>query len=85
MESVELSEFVSDFEPAVGRVAETGERVRITDGGLIRRAEELTHWTDPVGLLFAGLERALGLALPRQDITTGHVLCARLATSAGDV
>ncbi|WP_181788681.1 type II toxin-antitoxin system Phd/YefM family antitoxin [Streptomyces phytophilus] len=33
MDSVELSDFVSDFEQAVGRVAETGERVRITDGG----------------------------------------------------
>ncbi|AUH43686.1 type II toxin-antitoxin system Phd/YefM family antitoxin [Streptomyces sp. CMB-StM0423] len=44
----------------------------------IRRAEELTHWTDPVELFFAGLERALGLALPRQNLTTGHVRCARL-------
>ncbi|WBB60095.1 prevent-host-death family protein [Streptomyces sp. WMMC500] len=34
MESVELSDFVPDFAPAVGRVVETGQRVRVTDGGV---------------------------------------------------
>ncbi|MFF0729302.1 hypothetical protein [Streptomyces sp. NPDC004134] len=37
MESVELSGFVPDFEAAVGRFAETGERVRMT----FRRGREV--------------------------------------------
>ena len=46
----------------------------------IRRAEEVTLWNDPVELFFAGLERAFGLALPKQGITEGKVRCARLLT-----
>lgn len=45
----------------------------------IRRAEEATDWTDNVALFFAGLERAFGLSLPRDGITSGHVRCARPA------
>ncbi|MFW6689679.1 type II toxin-antitoxin system Phd/YefM family antitoxin [Streptomyces sp. MAR4 CNX-425] len=46
----------------------------------LRRAEEVTHWTDPFELFFAGLERAFGLALPRQHVTEGRVRCARLVS-----
>ncbi|GGX29527.1 type II toxin-antitoxin system Phd/YefM family antitoxin [Streptomyces lomondensis] len=45
----------------------------------IRRAEEATDWTDGIALFFAGLERAFGLSLPRDGITSGHVRCARPA------
>ncbi|MEU2269080.1 prevent-host-death family protein [Streptomyces olindensis] len=45
----------------------------------IRRAEEHTDWTDGIALFFAGLERAFGLSLPRDAITSGHVRCARPA------
>ncbi|QFG22857.1 type II toxin-antitoxin system Phd/YefM family antitoxin [Actinomadura sp. WMMB 499] len=42
----------------------------------IRRAEEETDWADGISLFFAGLERAFGLSLPRDAITSGHVRCA---------
>ncbi len=45
----------------------------------IRRAEEATDWTDGIPLFFAGLERAFGLSLPRDALTSGHVRCARPA------
>lgn len=45
----------------------------------IRRAEEHTDWTDGIALFFAGLERAFGLSLPRDEITSGDVRCARPA------
>jgi hypothetical protein len=45
----------------------------------IRRAEKVTDWTDGIPLFFAGLERAFGLSLPREAITSGHVRCARPA------
>ncbi|MEU0200166.1 MULTISPECIES: type II toxin-antitoxin system Phd/YefM family antitoxin [unclassified Streptomyces] len=45
----------------------------------IRRAEQHTDWTDGIALFFAGLERAFGLSLPRDGITSGHVRCARPA------
>ncbi|NGN69776.1 type II toxin-antitoxin system Phd/YefM family antitoxin [Streptomyces sp. A7024] len=43
----------------------------------IRQAEEHTDWTDGIALFFAGLERAFGLSLPREEITSGEVRCAR--------
>lgn len=45
----------------------------------VRRAEKETDWTDRLALFFAGLERAFGLSLPRDAITSGHVRCARPA------
>ena len=45
----------------------------------IRRAEEETDWADGIPMFFAGLERAFGLSLPRDAITSGRVRCARLA------
>ncbi|WP_407564161.1 type II toxin-antitoxin system Phd/YefM family antitoxin [Streptomyces sp. 184] len=48
----------------------------------IRRAEEVTLWTNRFELFFAGLERAFGLALPREGITGGQVRCARLRCPA---
>ncbi|MGW8703213.1 prevent-host-death family protein [Streptomyces eurythermus] len=45
----------------------------------LRIAEKAGNWTDNIGLFFEGLERAFGLALPRDAITTGNVRCARPA------
>ncbi|MEU6995504.1 prevent-host-death family protein [Streptomyces sp. NPDC046465] len=45
----------------------------------IRRAEEANEWTGGIPLFFAGLERAFGLSLPRDEITSGQVRCARPA------
>lgn len=49
----------------------------------IRRAEENTEWTDGIALFFAGLERAFGVSLPEDGITSGNVCCARPAGRAG--
>lgn len=43
----------------------------------IRRAEEETDWADGISMFFAGLERAFGLSLPQEAITSGRVRCAR--------
>ncbi|CNG26799.1 Uncharacterised protein [Mycobacterium tuberculosis] len=45
----------------------------------IRRAEEETDWADGISMFFAGLERAFGLSLPRDAITSGRVRCAHPA------
>ncbi|WP_419999638.1 prevent-host-death family protein [Streptomyces boninensis] len=45
----------------------------------IRRAEDNTGHTDGIALFFAGLERAFGLSLPRDELTSGEVRCARPA------
>ncbi|MEU8959903.1 prevent-host-death family protein [Streptomyces sp. NPDC048518] len=45
----------------------------------MRRAEESTEWTDGIALFFAGLERAFGVSLPQDGITSGNVCCARPA------
>ncbi|MET8684640.1 type II toxin-antitoxin system prevent-host-death family antitoxin [Streptomyces sp. NPDC004732] len=45
----------------------------------LRIAEKAGVWTDNIALFFEGLERAFGLSLPRDAITSGNVRCARPA------
>lgn len=45
----------------------------------LRIAEKAGNWTDNIALFLEGLERAFGLALPRNAITSGNVRCARPA------
>ncbi|MEU1332950.1 hypothetical protein [Streptomyces sp. NPDC005865] len=48
----------------------------------MRRAVENTEWTDGIALFFVGLERAFGVSLPQDGITSGNVCCARPARRA---